>query len=72
MKADTLFRGRGDEHTFVRFTLDDNGEVTDLHHRQKSIVYAAHPSPGKAHGRPAMIWMVHHNNLQQALLVLEA
>lgn len=40
-------RGRGDEHTFVRFTLDDNGEVTDLHHRQKSIVYAAHPSPGE-------------------------
>lgn len=32
---------RGQEHTFVRFTMTEEGEVTNMHHRQKSIVYAA-------------------------------
>ena len=31
---------RGQEHTFVRFTMTE-GDVTDMHYRQKSIVYAA-------------------------------
>ena len=35
--------GRGEEHTFVRFTMDDEGKITDLHHRPKSIVYAKAP-----------------------------
>jgi len=32
---------RGEEHTFVRFTMTEEGEVTDMHYRPKSIVYAA-------------------------------
>ena len=32
---------RGQEHTFVRFTMTEEGDVTDMHYRQKSIVYAA-------------------------------
>jgi hypothetical protein len=35
----TLTR-RGEEHTFVRFTMTEEGKVTDMHYRQKSIVYA--------------------------------
>ena len=31
---------RGDEHTFIRFTMDDEGELIDKNFRQKSIVYA--------------------------------
>jgi hypothetical protein len=32
---------RGQEHTFVRFTMTEEGEVIDRHYRPKSIVYAA-------------------------------
>ena len=35
----TLTR-RGEEHTFVRFTMTDEGDVSDMNYRQKSIVYA--------------------------------
>ena len=31
---------RGDEHTFIRFTMNDEGELIDKNFRQKSIVYA--------------------------------
>ena len=31
---------RGDEHTFIRFTMNDEGELVDKNFRQKSIVYA--------------------------------
>ena len=31
---------RGDEHTFIRFTMNEEGELIDKHFRQKSIVYA--------------------------------
>jgi len=36
---ETLYR-RGDERTFVRFKINNEGEVYDLNHIQKSIVYA--------------------------------
>jgi len=31
---------RGDEHTFIRFTMNEEGELIDKNFRQKSIVYA--------------------------------
>ena len=31
---------RGEEHTFVRFNMNQDKNITDLHHRPKSIVYA--------------------------------
>ena len=38
-----ILNGRGDEHTFVRFKMDQDGLVEDLNFRQKTIVYAKHP-----------------------------
>ena len=37
-------RGRGDEHTFVRFKMNQEGIIDDLNFRQKTIVYAKHPT----------------------------
>lgn len=31
---------RGQEHTFVRFRMNEDGDVTEMNYRQKSIVYA--------------------------------
>ena len=43
-EGSTTLTGRGDEHTFIRFKMDADGEVTDKNFRQKSIVFARHPS----------------------------
>ena len=47
-------QGLGDERTFVRFKMDEDGHVKDMNHRQKSIVYAKHPVSGDSNDWPVM------------------
>lgn len=44
-EGEYTLKSRGDEYTFVRFKMTEDGKVKDLHHRQKSIVYARPATP---------------------------
>lgn len=46
--------GRGDEHTYVRFTMNEEGKILNMNYRPKSIVYAKHPASSSTEDWPAM------------------
>ena len=53
-EGEYTLKSRGDEHTFVRFKMTEDGKVKDLHHRQKSIVYARPATPVYSSDRNAV------------------
>lgn len=46
--------GRGAERTFVRFKMDEAGELLNMHYRPKTIVYAKHPVSSGTNDWPVM------------------